>query len=267
MLDSQFFIELSGRLDPLWFTVLRGLAMSLVFPLFAGRFMTGMVRNCIVFSLALVVYPSVAADFPRGPLPLAFTLFLVAKEILIGATIGFLMGIVFWAIEGMGHLIDFQVGNSMSSMFNPMAGEQSGASSQFLVQLAAALFFASGGMLALTAVYYESFRIWPVAASAPRLDAAFEFVFLDKLDGVMRLAVKFAAPVIIVLLAVELALGLIGRFAQQLNVFFLSQPIKGAVAALVLVLCLAFIYESATDWLLPTLSLLEPLQSEVPDVR
>ena len=43
-------------------------------------------------------------------------------------------------------------------------------------------------------------------------------------------------PVVIAMFLSELGLGFISRFAPQLNVFFLSMPVKSAVALLMLIL-------------------------------
>jgi type III secretory pathway component EscT len=52
----------------------------------------------------------------------------------------------------------------------------------------------------------------------------------------MELALRVAAPFVLLMLMVEMGLGLLGRYAPQLNVFFLALPLK----ALVLLLLLMF---------------------------
>ena len=42
---------------------------------------------------------------------------------------------------------------------------------------------------------------------------------------------------------VEFGLGLVGRFAPQLNVFFLAMPIKSGVAIFMLILLIGLIFE------------------------
>jgi type III secretion protein T len=57
----------------------------------------------------------------------------------------------------------------------------------------------------------------------------------------MALAVLLASPMLIALFVSELGLGLINRFAPQLNVFFLSMPIKSAVGMLVLIFYMQYL--------------------------
>lgn len=54
-----------------------------------------------------------------------------------------------------------------------------------------------------------------------------------------RLALAFAMPALLVMLLVDVALGLVNRSAPQLNVFFLSMPIKSLLGLLMLLLALS----------------------------
>jgi len=103
------------------------------------------------------------------------------------------------------------------------------------------LFISSGGFLVLLSGLFESYRVWPIQSFYPSLDAKFPLFFLQQTDRLMRLTVILASPVIIAVFVSELGLGLINRFAPQRNVFFLSMPIKSAIASFLLVLYLSFL--------------------------
>ena len=66
---------------------------------------------------------------------------------------------------------------------------------------------------------------------------------LGSLDGMLRATVVIAAPVIIIMFLATLGLGLVNRTAPQLNVFFLSMPIKSALGIAMLVIYLPFIMD------------------------
>lgn len=67
----------------------------------------------------------------------------------------------------------------------------------------------------------------------------------------MQLTLLLAGPAIVVMFLSELALALIGRFAPQLQVFFIAMSVKSAVALLVLVLSLMIVLTEA-DQRVPT---------------
>jgi type III secretion protein T len=79
-------------------------------------------------------------------------------------------------------------------------------------------------------------------------------------DTLFQWIVKLAAPVLLVLLLVELGAGLIGRTAPQLNVFQASQPLKSLLATLMLVLFMQLLYESLRQFMQPDNGVLEFLR-------
>jgi flagellar biosynthetic protein FliR len=56
--------------------------------------------------------------------------------------------------------------------------------------------------------------------------------------GVLSIGVQLAAPAMIALLLTDLFFGIVNRVAPQINVFFLSLPVKMAVGLFVVLLSL-----------------------------
>jgi type III secretion protein T len=89
---------------------------------------------------------------------------------------------------------------------------------------------ASGGFMLMIGTLIESFAIWPVRQPLQMFNAAGAQVFEGELGRIMLLTLLVAAPALVLLYVVDGVLGLINRFAQQLNVFSLAMSLK-AVAA------------------------------------
>lgn len=248
-----------NKFKPAWMGLPRLVVAFMVFPLFAGTIMTGLVRNGILLSLVFILYPMLDASFPKVDLTWLQWMGLIIKEIFIGMVIAYLISIPFWIVESVGHVIDFQTGASNSVVFDPLSGKESGINAQFLLQLTGAAFFASGGFLFLTALLFESYKIWPVYSALPKIGTVFSNYFISETGDMMELIVKVSAPVIMVLIIVELGLGLINRFTPQLNVFSLAQPIKGFLAVFMLSLFLAFMLDTLKVYLLPQAGIIENL--------
>jgi type III secretion protein T len=130
---------------------------------------------------------------------------------------------------------------------DPATGTETSPMGALFTQLTITLFFTSGGFLLFLSGMYESYRVWPISSFWPRLDPQFASFFLAKLDEFMALALLLASPMLIVLFISELGLGLINRFAPQLNVFFLAMPIKSAVGLTILIFYLQFLLEFIKD--------------------
>lgn len=218
----------------------RMLAAFAVMPFMGKQILQGLVRNSFAMSLMLVVYPVVAPTVTGDLGSVLVYIAVIAKEVLIGLMIGFLAAIIFWVAENVGFFIDNQRGTTMASIVDPMSGEQTSPLGSMIMQTVTVLFLTSGGFLILLNGLFESYRFWPVLSFFPRFEADFALSFLRQTDRMMRLTALLASPIIIAVFVSELGLGLINRFAPQLNVFFLAMPIKSAVACFILVVYLSF---------------------------
>jgi type III secretion protein T len=181
------------------------------------------------------------------------------KETMIGLLIGFSAATVLWIAQCVGALIDTQTGYNNMQMTNPMQGEQSTPVSNILLQFVVTIFFMIGGMLAFLQVMFESFQVWPILAPLPSLSGTSDVFVIKTTDALMTGVVKFAAPVLIVLILIDLGFGLVARTAEKLEPMSLSQPIKGAVTMLMLALLVGLFIEQVRRYLIPT-GLLERLQ-------
>jgi type III secretion protein T len=97
-------------------------------------------------------------------------------------------------------------------------------------RLASFIFMAGGGFMLLIGALVESYAIWPVLREAPSLAPGGVRVFESELGHIMLLTLLIAAPALVLLYLIDGVLGLINRFAQQLNVISLAMSLK-AVAA------------------------------------
>lgn len=200
-----------------------------------------MMRNGVIVSLALFLFPITQQGFPsgEGELTLTYSLIIVVKEIIIGFFMGYCVAILFWSIESVGFFIDNQRGSTMASSMNPLSGEQTSTLGIFLSQAMNTLFFVAGIFTVLMGGIYASYVAWPVFSYYPSFSPGLVMFFLNQLDLLVYLTVLLASPVIIAMFFAEFGLAMIGRFAPQMDVFFLSMPIKSAVAMSMLIVYVA----------------------------
>lgn len=227
--------ELRQALMVFSFTLPRILATFLVLPILSSQSIPGTARNGVVMSMALFAYPIVAVGAPSAELSMIAGLGILLKETFLGTIIGFSGAIVFWGIESVGYFIDNTRGASMASSIDPLTGSQTSPLGILLTQALTVIFFAGGGFLFFLAAIYESYGFWPVFSFFPQINPEGAVYFLGLVDRLVGLAVFMGAPVVIAMLLSEIGLALISRFAPQLNVFFLSMPVKSGVGFFVLV--------------------------------
>jgi type III secretion protein T len=218
--------------------VIRLTAAASVTPFLSSKMIQGRVRNSIIFSLGIVVYPIVAPTL-NGHLDSLLTIVvIVVKEITLGILLGFLASKLFWVATSVGYFIDNQRGSSMASVFDPSTGEQTSPLGLFFQQTLVTLFFVSGGFLVFLSALFESYKLWPIDNFTPVFNENFPTYFLGMADDLMQTAFVLAAPIVITVFVSEFGLGLMNRFAPQLNVFVLAMPVKSLVAMIVLIIYL-----------------------------
>jgi len=207
----------------------------LLLPVFSTDTIPAMVRNSILVSLGLVsliLQPAIDTSLIA---PIQWV-GIFAKEVFVGLVIGFFFGSVLWALEAAGQIIDTKVGATLAQIVDPLSGHQTSLNGALLGRLAGIVFIFSGGLSLLVQLVMESYALWPVASPMPRLDPRGLGLFEAEFGRLMLLATVFSAPVLTVLFLIDLALGLMNRFAQQLNVFTLSLSLKSYAATAVLLL-------------------------------
>lgn len=225
-------------LPSLALSILRPLGVFLFLPLFSARCLGGaLTRNAIALVIALPVLPLNMAVAPVGPQDLALLLHYYGGELLIGMLISFAAAIPFWALDIASFIIDTMRGASMGTLLNPLLGEQSSIYGMLFSQLYAVLFLGFGGFQQLLTTLYTSYTV--LAPGCCLVMDEHLFLFLKQWWLLMyHLGIGFALPAMLIMVLVDVAMGLLNRSAQQLNVFFLAMPIKSVLVLLLLIVSL-----------------------------
>ena len=231
-------------------------------PALADSMIPGIARRAAVLAFSFLVIPVIHDTMPPGEPNLWMFSLIALKEAFIGFIIGFFSAVPFWIAENVGNFIDNQRGATMGEVYSPLSGTQVSTFGIFFTQIASTIFFVSGAVLILLGALYKSFEIWPVFTVGVEMtsDAATNILF--SMDDMLRKTLVISAPIIIVMFLATLGLGLVNRTAPQLNVFFLSMPIKSALGIALLVVYLPFImdmlmYTKETEILHPAMTILQ----------
>lgn len=226
------------------FTIPRMMAALSVSPFFGDQFIQGMARQVVIISLSLAAIPVVMTGGIEVPDTSYWPIYLMgvlAKEVCIGMLIGFVTGVPFWIAEGTGFFIDNQRGSSMAEMFDPMSGGSSSPFGVLFTKILGVLFFVGGGFASFLTIMYDSYDLWPVFSYFPVMKDSFAITTLQLLDNIMGLIITYASPIVIAMFIAEFGLGLMNRFAPQLNVFFLAMPVKSGIASVIIIFYLVFL--------------------------
>ena len=220
-----------------------------VCPALTESMIPGVARRAAVLGFSCLAIPLIKSGMPPGEPNLWMFSVVALKEAIIGFLIGFFAAIPFWVAENVGNFIDNQRGATMGEVYSPLNGAQVSTTGIFFTQIVSTVFFVSGAVLLVLGALYKSYAIWPVFPADAAAGQFVSFVsdtpvrMLGALDGMLKTTVVISAPVIIVMFLATVGLGLVNRTAPQLNVFFLSMPVKSALGIAMLVVYLPFIMD------------------------
>lgn len=240
--------------SPQTFIVLVGLSFARlasffsVVPFFGGAAVPARVKVATAMSLVVILYPSISAGVADGQAlgfgPLGFVA-LLAKEVLIGFVLGFIASLVFEAVQVAGRIVDSQRGSTMAELYAPQIQTRVSELGQFQLQLAIVLFIAVGAHRVFIRSLLESFEFIPILgfpALAHGWSPAAEMI-VKLTAAVLSIGLQLAAPALIALLLTDLFFGIINRVAPQVNVFFLSMPVKMLLGIVVILVALPTLAE------------------------
>ncbi|WP_234346596.1 flagellar biosynthetic protein FliR [Cellulomonas timonensis] len=201
-------------------------AFLVIAPPFANSSVPGRVKAMLAVGLALAMSPRLEpADGTLGTgLSTAGFVGALFMQVLIGGALGFLVALVFAAVQGAGTFIDLFGGFQMAAAFDPMS-MTSGAQFARLYQFTAVvLLFASDGHQMLIAGLARTFDALPIGAALDlsRLGST----LVDGTGQMFVAALQIAGPLIVVLFLTDVGLGLLTRVSPAMNAFALGFPLK-----------------------------------------
>lgn len=241
----------------------RILMVMLVLPFMGSQILVGQIKFAVTFSLYMVLHPLVLEQVQLSGSGFLFytqMLALLLKECIIGLCIGLLVGIMFWAIQSAGFFIDNQRGLTQAMGSDPLSGEQTSPLGSFFFQAITYIFFAGGAFLVFLQFLYASYILYPVGELLP--SAAFTrpdlaLLFASQVGYLMELMLLFSGPIVVACLLTDVSLGLINRFASQLNVYVLAMPIKSGIASFLLIFYFGLLVTSFMPLLMQAFSSLQ----------
>lgn len=197
-----------------------GLAMT---PLFSAFGVPALVRVIMVMAFAgLAAYLAPGAGAGK-----VLAVQQVGAGFMAEAAIGLLIGMgvhaAFAAFAIAGRTMDMQMGFSLGAALDPVSKGHSAVMASGLNMLAVLLFFVSDAYHLLFSGIFRTFELLPIGQAVPVQS------WLPAAEGAgLMFAYGFvmAAPVVVALLLADVVVAVVSRNLPQMNVLFLSIPIK-----------------------------------------
>lgn len=203
------------------------------------------VKIAISLGLSLPVYAVIPAmESELGLVQLAL---FALKESLVGLALGYITNLFFYAVEIAGNFADFQVGFSMSAVFDPALGFQASYFGKIYYWMALSIFFFTDMHHHVLRALVSGFAVFPIEAFSVGDFGVKGIVTLFSM--MFEIALNLSAPIVIVALLTEVVLGVLSRTVPQINVLMLSMPLKILVSMSLMLVLLPNLMDSMTEML------------------
>lgn len=232
--SAQLYTWIAAFIWPLT----RVLGLLAIAPPFSSASVPMLVKVLLGVMIATVIAPNVPIPPALDPMSNAGMLILV-QQLLIGATMGFAMRIVFAAVEMAGELVSMTMGLGFAIFFDPQTQGRTSAISQMFSLLGTLVFLSINGHLVLLSVLADSFNTLPITAS-PMTTEGFHHLALWG-SQVFSMGLQLSLPILVALLITNMALGILTRAAPQLNLFGIGFPITLLTGFILIAIALPYI--------------------------
>lgn len=200
----------------------RSLAWLMFVPPFGNRRTIPPVATVgIALSLAVVVAPHVAG----GSIPLTTPSLIgaVAIQVLTGVALGFIVQLLVGAAAAAGALTDLFGGLVLPPSVDPLSTDQTPILGQFYEQIAIVLLFAGNGEYLIVNGFLNSFGAVGLSLSSA---GNLAHVVTSDVATFFTASLEIAAPLLIVLFAAQVVLGMLSKAVPQMNVYWLGFPFQ-----------------------------------------
>lgn len=227
--------EISAMIGSYFWPFVRIAAMVTAMPALSSTFVPPRIRLVIALGLTVVIAPIIPA-VPEVDIVSLEGVMLVMYQLLIGAAMGFVFHLVFAAFVIGGQIIAMQMGLGFSMMIDPLNGAQTPVLAMFFVLMVTLFFLLMDGHLALIGVVADSFTTFPIAIQGVSAPSYWELANWG--TKMFAGAILVSLPAVTALLLVNMALGVMGRAAPQLNIFSVGFSVTITAGFVILMLTL-----------------------------
>ncbi len=225
--------------------------MVFMFPFFRYRGVPVLLRVWIAIIISFLLFMSLGEDlntYSPGMINMAMAFI---SEVLIGLALGFLIMLFFSIFTMSGELVSRQAGLMFSRVFDPTFENQVNVLGQFYSIIALVFYLTINGHHLLLKALAESFRLIPLGVGlfVPELTGGVVRLSAD----VLLISFQISAPIIFILLTVNIALGLVAKTVPQVHIFMEALPFKILLTMILIALLLPFLgtlFPSLLEWFL-----------------
>lgn len=170
---------------------------------------------------------------------------LLASEATYGLALGLIVNLLFSVVKLSGKIIERQMGMTMANILDPMTGETARPLGSLLEMLFILLFLGANGHHLFLLIISKSYVAFP-AGTVPTMGVLTTGVITAG-SAMLIAGLRLAAPLLAAFLVLMVALALLARLVPEMNILFISMPVRIGLGLLMAGTFLPFVNGYVTE--------------------
>jgi flagellar biosynthesis protein FliR len=214
-------------------------AFFLIAPVFGTPSMPVTIKVSATIFLSVffsLINPTIAAAHQASAIQ---AILLLGSEATYGLALGIIASVLFSTVQLAGRIAEDQMGLTMAEILDPLTGEQGLPVATLLELIFTIAFLAANGHHMLLKALHKSFELFP-PGKIPSIATLTGNIF-EATAMMLAASLQLAAPILAALLMLMVILAILARLVPDMDIFFISFPLRIALGFVMLIAFMPFI--------------------------
>jgi flagellar biosynthetic protein FliR len=225
-------------------------AFFLVVPVFSWKTIPVRVKVAMTVLVSIFFLMVKPPSITANQVSTLKAILLIANEATYGLALGLVATVLFSVVKFSGRIIERQMGLAMAQILDPLTGERTQPLGSMLEMIFVILFLAANGHHSFLLIISRSYEAFP-AGSIPTISVLASGVIRAS-STMFLLGLRLAAPILAAFLLLMVALAVLARIVPEMNILFISLPLRVGLGLLMVAIFLPFIngfVSEFADWM------------------
>lgn len=221
-------------------------AFFLIVPIFGWKAIPARIKVAMTLLIALFFSIIIPFRIDAERVSALEAILLLANEATYGLALGLIVNVLFATVKFSGRFIERQMGMAMANVLDPLTGERAQPLSSLFEMIFIIIFLCANGHHMFLLIISRSYEAFP-AGSIPTMAVLSDGVI--KAGSAMFIAgLKIAAPMLAAFILLLIVLAVFARVVPEMNILFISLPMRIGMGLLMTVIFLPLIGSFVTEF-------------------
>jgi len=214
-------------------------AFFLLIPVFGWKSIPKRIKVAVTLLITFFFSTITPFSIDAGRVSALKAVLLLSNEAIYGLALGLIVTVIFAVVKFSGRIIERQMGMAMAEVLDPMTGERGQPLGMLFEMMFIVLFLGANGHHLFLLIILRSYEAFP-AGSIPTMPVLVEGVI--RATSTMFVAgLRLSAPILAAFLVLMVILAVLARLVPEMNIIFVSLPLRVGLGLLTAMLFIPFI--------------------------